>query len=485
MCQAEFSASPSRHSTCSIEDVFKMKEVRALLMRRIATVMILMAAAVAALGTAVWLRQSHKNRPPEFVTGALKRGDLVSTISATGTIEPEAAVDVGAQVAGIIVAFGMDRRGQPVTWGSVVEAGEVLARIDDSLYAAAVATAKAQLAQGQANVLAAQANVLQQKANLLYATQNWERAQKLGPSDALAQSAYDQYQDNFEAAKANLAAAEAAVEQAKAAVEQDKATLLTAQINLNYCTIKSPVKGVIIDRRVNIGQTVVSSLSAPSLFLIASDLRRIQAWISVNEADVGGISQGQPVTFTVDAIPGCLFHGKVGQVRLNATMTQNVVTYTIEVDIDNPAIKLLPYLTANAKFEIGRHKNVLLVPNAALRWWPLPGEITPEFRRKSQVYPAGATLWVAQGGFARPVPVTVGPTDGAFSEVAGSDVREGLGVIVGERARGEAAQTAEHNPFAPQIFRGQQHPAQEQEKEQANPTETAPASGEGHSPRPR
>lgn len=451
-------------------------------MRRIATVIMLIVAAVAGLGIAVRFRQSHKNGPPVFITAPLKRGDLVSTISATGTIEPEAAVDVGAQVAGIIVAFGMDRRGQPVTWGSTVEAGEVLARIDDSLYAAAVATAKAQLAQGQANVLAAEANVLQQKANLLYATQNWTRAQKLGPSDALAQSAYDQYQDNFETAKANLAAAQAAVEQAKAAVEQDQATLLTAQINLNYCTIKSPVKGVIIDRRVNIGQTVVSSLSAPSLFLIASDLRRIQAWISVNEADVGGISQGQPVTFTVDAIPGCLFHGKVGQVRLNATMTQNVVTYTIEVDIDNPDIKLLPYLTANAKFEIGRRKNVLLVPNAALHWTPQPAEIVPEFRRKAEVHPpVGATLWVAQGGFARPVPVTFGPTDGTFTEVAGADVREGLGVIVGESARGEAAQTAEHNPFAPQIFRGQQHPTQEQ----ASPPETTPASGPGRNLQPR
>ncbi len=456
-------------------------------MRRMATITILIVAAVAGVSVAVWSVRSHRAKPPEFITVPIKRGDLVSTISATGTIEPEAAVDIGAQFAGIIVAFGTDKHGRPITWGSVVDAGEVLARIDDSLYAAAVATAKAQLAQGQANVLASQANVLQQKANLLLATQNWERAQKLGPSDALAQSAYDQYQDNFEAAKANLAAAEAAVEQAKAAVEQDKATLLTAQINLNYCTIKSPVKGVIVDRRVNIGQTVVSSLSAPSLFLIASDLRRIQAWISVNEADVGSISAGQPVTFTVDAIPGCLFHGKVGQVRLNATMTQNVVTYTIEVDIDNPDIKLLPYLTANAKFEIGRHKSVLLVPNAALRWWPQPGEVAPEFRQKSQARPQlGATLWIAQGRFTLPVPVKTGPTDGAFTEVAGAGMIEGLRVISGENAESSVAvQTAEHNPFAPQIFRGQQHPSQDQEKEQTNPPETAPPSGEGRNPRAR
>jgi HlyD family secretion protein len=464
-------------------------------MRRIVLTIVLLVAAVAGIGTAIRSFRSSRQKATEFLTAPIKRGDLVSTISATGTIEPEAAVDIGAQVAGIIVAFGTDKHGQPVTWGSVVNAGDVLARIDDSLYAAAVATAKAQLSQGEANVLASQANVLQQKANLLLATQNWSRAQKLGPSDALAQSAYDQYQDSYEAAKANLASAEAAVEQAKAAVEQEKASLLTAQINLNYCTIKSPVKGVIIDRRVNIGQTVVSSLSAPSLFLIASDLRRIQAWISVNEADVGGISAGEPVTFTVDAIPGCVFHGRVGQVRLNATMTQNVVTYTIEVDINNPDGKLLPYLTTNAQFEIGRRKSVLLVPNAALRWSPQPSEIAPDLRPKSHVQPShfdqgpaearmGATVWIEQGQFVRPIPVNAGLSDGTFTEVAGGGLTEGLRAITGERTGGADDQTASRNPFAPQVFRGQR-PAQDQGKEQGNPNEGGPSSGEGRNQRQR
>ena len=178
-----------------------------------------------------------------------------------------------------------------------------------------------------------------------------------------------------------------------------------------------------IDRRVNIGQTVVSSLSAPSLFLIANDLRRIQVWISVNEADVGSISQGEPVTFTVDAYPGRLFHGTVGQVRLNATMTQNVVTYTIEVDTDNSDGKLLPYLTANAQFEIGRRHDVLLVPNAALRWQPRPGQIAPEAgqrphdrSRRDHGPDAGmrTTVWIEEGRFVRPAPVNVGLTDGGI-----------------------------------------------------------------------
>ena len=217
----------------------------------------------------------------------------------------------------MIIAFGKDKNGKEIDWGSVVEEGTVLAKIDDSLYAAAVEMAQAQLQQAVANKVSADANVLQMKAKLLQAQQDWGRAQKLGPSDALAQSAYDQYQANYEVAKANLATAEATVEQTKAAVEQAKASLHTAQINLGYCTIKSPVKGVIVDRRVNIGQTVVSSLSAPSLFLLARDLKRIQAWVLVNEADIGSIFKGQPVRSPWTHIPaGC---SKVKSARSGST----------------------------------------------------------------------------------------------------------------------------------------------------------------------
>ncbi|MCL4501688.1 MAG: efflux RND transporter periplasmic adaptor subunit, partial [Deltaproteobacteria bacterium] len=169
---------------------------------------------------------------------------------------------------------------------------------------------------------------------------------------------------------------------AKKTVEQAKATLQRAQQNLSYCTIVSPVKGVIVDRRVNIGQTVVASLNAPSLFLIAKDLTRIQVWVSVNEADIGLIHTGQPANFTVDAFPGQVFEGQVGKIRLNATMTQNVVTYTVEVTTDNSDGKLLPYLTANVKFVVGESKNVLTVPNAALRWEPKPDQLVKEGREQ-------------------------------------------------------------------------------------------------------
>jgi len=436
--------------------------------------MILVVMGLAVIGGAsVWWLRSKQDKGPTFRTVPVKRGDLVATITATGTLEPEATVQIGAQVAGVIIAFGKDKKGKEIQWGSVVEEGTVLAKIDDSLYVAAVETAKAQLEQAVANKINADANVLQMKAKLVDAEQDWGRAQKLGPSDALAQSAYDQYQANYEVAKANLSAAEAAVEQTKAAVEQAKATLDTAQINLGYCTIKSPVKGVIVDRQVNIGQTVVSSLSTPSLFLIATDLKRIQAWVSVNEADIGSIAKGQPVTFTVDAYPGRVFQGRVGQVRLNATMLQNVVTYTVRVDSNNDDGKLLPYQTANAQFKIGRRQGVLLVPNAALNWSPRPNQIAlePGQTRRSAAGSSSrdsgggsgtvgaprvhGTLWVDQGEFVRPVHVSVGLTDGTSTEVEGTDLMEGMRVVVGEATREAAVgPSAERSPFTPQIGRG-------------------------------
>jgi HlyD family secretion protein len=438
---------------------------------------ILIAVILSVISVGAWWLRAKGGKGPVFRTTAVKRGDLEASISATGTVEPVIVVDVGAQVSGIISSFGKDKYGKMIDYRSPVEPGTVLARIDDSLYSAAVAAAKAQLQQATANKISADANVLQMKANLLLAQLNWNRAQKLGPSDALAKSTYDQYHATYEVAKANLAASEAAVEQTKAAVEQAKANLDTAQVNLGYCTIKSPVRGVIVDRQVNIGQTVVSTMSATSLFLIATDLQNIQVWLSVNEADIGFISSGLPVTFTVDAFPNRVFHGQVDKIRLNATMVQNVVTYTVAVNTRNDDGKLLPYLTANAKFKIGRRNGVLLVPNAALRWSPLPNQIAPEAGRKShgQSGPSGpdreggthgaggatqvrGTLWVAQGKFVRPIHVNVGMTDGAVTEVEGRDLAEGLQVVVGETTAeskvSPTGPTTEQNPFTPQMGRG-------------------------------
>jgi HlyD family secretion protein len=424
--------------------------------------------------TVLYLRSSG-GKSVVFRTVPVKRGDLLATISATGTVEPEEVVDVGAQVAGQINSFGKDKNGKTIDYGSVVEEGTILAQIDDSLYAADVALANAQLMQARAGVQRAEADLGQMKAKLEQARRDWNRAQKLGPSEALAQSSYDAYKSAFETAQANLAVGEAAIVQAKDAVAMAQATLQRVQRNLSYCTIKSPVKGVIIDRRVNIGQTVVSSLNAPSLFLLAKDLKRMQVWVSVNEADIGNIHPGQPVSFTVDAYPGQAFRGEVGKIRLNATMTQNVVTYTIEVITDNSSGKLLPYLTANAQFELSQRNNVLLVPNAALRWFPQPEQVASKFRsmvdspaqrgggmggKPQSSEPAAkpaaknhqGIMWTPDGSYVRPIKVRVGLSDGTNTEVQSDELKDGLEVIVGEQRQG-AADSATTNPFAPQMMR--------------------------------
>jgi len=439
-------------------------------------IVIAAAAIVLLLVLGYWHR--HSRSGASFRTTLVTRGDLQATISATGTVEPEEVVDIGAQVAGRIVSFGADKSGEEIDYGSVVEAGMVLARIDDALYAADVGAAKAQLAQNKAGVVNAEANLLQLKAKLFQAQRDWARAQKLGPSDALSQADYDAAQSAHEVAKANVEVGKAAIAQAKSAVAQAQAQLQRASQNLNYCTIKSPVKGVIIDRRVNIGQTVVSSLNAPSLFLIAKDLNRLQVWVSVNEADIGRIQPGQPVNFTVDAQPGNVFPGKVGKIRLNATMTQNVVTYTVEVDTDNSGGKLFPYLTANVTFIVGERKNVLMVPNAALRWSPQPDQVVAEFRGKTKraqggevtsqgkpVSKAGkaekarSLVWVPQGTLVRPVQVTLGLSDGSLTEVESAELKEGTSLVVGEMEGQQAGKPAPGaSPFTPQLMRKSANP---------------------------
>jgi len=423
--------------------------------------------------SAHWLLHRNNKDVVSFRTVPVKRGDLLAAISATGTVEPEEVVDVGSQVAGKIISFGKDLSGKPVDYGSPVGEGTVLAQIDDSLYTADVALARAQLEQTKAGVVRAEADLGQMQAKLVQAERDWNRAKKLGPSDALSRSDFDASESAYDVAKANLAVGKAAIVQAKGAVSQSEAALRRAQQNLDYCTIKSPVKGVIIDRRVNTGQTVVASLNAPSLFLIAKDLKRMQVWVSVNEADIGNIHPGQPVTFTVDAFPGQTFQGEVGKVRLNATMTQNVVNYTIEVITDNSSGKLLPYLTANVKFMVSHRENVLIVPNAALRWAPQPERILPGSGYQQKEGPGGrggppggaspdanqdergrGVVWIPEGAFVKPLAVRIGLSDGTMTEIESPEIKEEARVIVGEQSKDAPAPTATASPFAPKLFGG-------------------------------
>lgn len=430
-------------------------------------VLLVLVALVLVCAGAGWYLLRGNEQPITLLTAPVTRGDLRETISATGTVEPEEVVDVGAQIAGQILAFGKDADGKPIDYGSVVRQGTVLARIDDSLYAADEAKAQASLQSAQAGLRRAEADLGQLKAKLRQAERDWQRARKLGPSEALSQASYDSYQSAYESAVANLAVGEAAVVQARADVAQAAAALVRSKRSLSYCTISSPVDGVIIDRRVNIGQTVVASLNAPSLFLIAKDLRRMQVWVAVNEADIGKIHPAQPVSFTVDAYPGETFAGQVGKIRLNASMTQNVVTYTVEIITDNSNGRLLPYLSANVQFEIRHLKDVLLLPNAALRWRP-PAAMLAAGPKPAPTAPAqkdggekGAsrsggdisgrgTVWVSAEGTVKPVRVGVLASDASNTAVRSKGLTPEMAVVVGmEEPKGR--RNGSSNPFAPKF----------------------------------
>jgi HlyD family secretion protein len=394
---------------------------------------------------AYWYWADSHDRHAGFRTVAVRRGAVRATIDATGTIEPEEVVDVGAQVAGEIRSFGVDTRdnSKHISYGSPVERGTILAKLDDALL-------KARLAQTRASVDRALADVEQARAKLRQNERELDRVKRLqakSPGMATVQE-YDTALAGAEAARAALLVSEAAVEVARANLEE-------ATVNLGYATIRSPVKGVILDRRVNIGQTVVASLNAPSLFLIAKDLSRLEIWASVNETDVGAIRVGQDVRFTVGAFPGRSFSGKVAQVRLNASMTQNVVTYTVVVGVDNKEGKLLPYLTARLQFQVESHEGVLLVPNAALRWRPPAQDVATGGQAASRAGAArsdsalpGGIVWVPEGELVRPVSVRVGLTDGVVTEVRG-ELREGTEVVVGRAQRHDADDSA--SPFLPKL----------------------------------
>jgi HlyD family secretion protein len=388
----------------------------------------------------VWLWNDSRHQRTIFRAVKIQRGDLRTTINATGTIEPEEVVDVGAQVAGKIEGFGSDpqKPGKAVGYGTKVEKGTELARLDSALF-------KARVDQARGSVARSEADIEQAQAKLRQTEREFERSKKLQArgNGMIAVQDYDIALANHDAAKAGLAVSKSALLSAQADLEE-------ATVNLGYTTIRSPVKGIILDRRINIGQTVVASLNAPSLFLIAKDLSRMEIWSSVNETDIGSIHEGQAVRFTVGAFPNEGFQGRVSQIRLNASMSQNVVTYTVVVAVDNSSGKLLPYLTARLQFEVESRHGVLLVPNAALRWQPRVEEVVPAARGeftttlrqrggpRDERTPASlgggkpeAILWVREGKFVRPVKVRTGLSDGVTTEIRGGGLGEGTEVVVG------------------------------------------------------
>ena len=441
-------------------------------------VSILAAIIIVAGGAAYYTKYYNAEPSVSFRTVEIVRDDLTVTISATGTVEPQEVVDVGAQIAGQIIKFGLDKSDptgtKKVDYCTFVHTGDLLAEIDDLPY-------RAQLEQANAAYIKSQADLGQLKAKALQTDHDLKRAESLRqvtdipglqrPVKGIADSDYDLAVANAEMAKANVKVGEAAITQSKAALD-------LAERNLTYTVINSPVDGQIIDRRVNIGQTVVSGLSAPSLFLIAKDMHRMQVWASVNEADIGRIRSkpNMEVAFKVDAFPGEVFRGKVVQVRYNATSTQNVVMYTVVVEFENPELKILPYMTANLMFEVEKRENVLMVPTMAMRWKPKADQVDPksrdEFAARSSNRSGGGEqsasaakldkfsqgneergrVWVQDGGFLRPVEVKVGATDGTQTEISGDEIKEGTKVVIGVMQDNATADSGETNPFGPPRF---------------------------------
>jgi len=325
---------------------------------------------------------------PQFRTAKAERADIASTISATGTLNAVVTVQVGSQVSGMIKELKAD-------FNSPVKKNQMIARIDPDIFDAKLAQAKADLENARAAILNAQASVARAEADVANARANVIRADvqvrdarqkrdmrtELFKEGGISQEERDTAQANFDVAAASydaavasqrsvqaaLEVARAQLESARAQVVQRQAAVTLAQVDLDHTFIRAPVDGTVVSRNVDVGQTVAASLQAPTLFLIAQDLTKMQVETNVDEADISRVALDQPVTFTVDSFPGQAFRGQVVQVRQAPQIVQNVVTYVAVVAVGNPDLKLKPGMTANVRILVARKENVVVVPNAALR----------------------------------------------------------------------------------------------------------------------
>ncbi|XBQ15587.1 MAG: efflux RND transporter periplasmic adaptor subunit [Oceanicaulis sp.] len=332
-------------------------------MARILTVLVVVAAAAAA-GWFFFLRDDGAaSGDLRIETAQLERRDLSRVVASSGKIAPLITVEVGSQLSGQILSIDAD-------FNDPVEAGGLLARIDPQTFETRVREAEAALEVARAQVEVSRANVSRADAELNAARRAFDRAQSLRERGTFSEAQYDQAETAYENARAGLSVANANLRNARAALQQREANLESAQVDLQRTFIRSPIDGVVIDRQIDEGQTVAASFNAPVLFLIAQDLGRIQIEAQIDEADIGQIEEGQTVSFDVDAYPGQNFDGQVTQVRLAAQDAQNVVTYTVVIEADNPGQRLLPGMTANVTIVTGSVDGVLAAPNAALRFTP-------------------------------------------------------------------------------------------------------------------
>jgi HlyD family secretion protein len=395
-----------------------------------------------------------------YATAAVDHGDVVEVVGATGAVQAVTTVQVGSQVSGTIQTLNAD-------FNSTIRKGQVLARLDPSLF-------QARVEQAKANLISARANLERARAELEDMRQKHERAKLLAAQQLLPQS-------DLDTAKANLEAASAQVKASQAAVSQAAASLNQAQVDMAHTVITSPIDGVVIARNVDVGQTVAASLQAPVLFVIANDLRQLQVNASIDEADVGRVQAGQEVEFRVDAYPDQTFPGRVEQVRLQPTTVQNVVTYNAIISVDNPQQRLMPGMTATVSIVVRRAEDVLRIPSSALRFRPEGFELSRSPRpggegtaaaagpgaRPERAGGSGRTdgqgsarpqlvFVLDEKGQPQPARVRLGISDGQFVEVR-EGLDEGARVVTGsdtDAARGAAARPGASpgtsNPFSPQ-----------------------------------
>lgn len=369
---------------------------------------------VAAAAVGVWyVGVDVAAAPPKLTLAAVSRGTVVSTVEATGTLQPIDTVEVGTQVSGTIASLGTD-------FNLVVKRGQVVARLDPALLQSQVDQAKATATRLTSDVQ--QAQVLYEDAQL-----KLQRAEQLAVRKLLAQQEVDAATSAARVAEAALAGAQAQLTQAEAALTQ-------TQVNLSHTIITSPTDGIVLSRNVEVGQTVSAGLQAPTLFVIARDLTRLELLARVDEADIGGVEPGHPVTFTVDAYPRRTFTGTVRLVRLQPQTVQNVVTYTTVIEVPNADGQLKPGMTATVSIEVARAENALRVPTAALRFKPTDA-VLKEYSGVSSADTRGnrkmPVVWQLVDGRLQEVPVGPGVSDGSMIAVVDGSLTEGAQVVTG------------------------------------------------------
>lgn len=365
-----------------------------------------------AAGVAV-MRWNAARATPNYVTAQATRGAVTRTVSATGTVNPQLTIIVGSYVSGVIQELFCD-------FNTRVKKGQICATIDPRPYQTVVDQQTAELGT-------AQAQLVKDQAALAYAKATYDRNVRLANTGYVSKDLVDSAQSAADQAKAT-------VELDRATIRQREASLKAAQVNLEYTRIASPVDGTVVSRNVTIGQTVAASFQTPTLFLIATDLTRMQVDTNVSESDVGGLKLGDRATFTIEAFASRVFAGSVTQIRQAPQTVQNVVTYDVILGVDNTDLALMPGMTATTRIVIDERGDVLRVPDQALRFVPA-----------SAVPAAGAVakprVWVLRGGKPSAVDVTTGLDDDTYSEITGGDLKPGDTVIVGEQ-RDAARNTA-------------------------------------------